>query len=215
MGVLQETPPSSVQLTEDTTTAQMAELEGTGCMGELLKAEHGAEELYQAGFTLPDLRYYPGISLDDLVQAGFTISQLHEAGASLMQLEQSFPAAALRASLDLTEEETAILAARQLWRAGFTAKHLRQTAFSAAQLRQAGFEITDLVTAGFTTKQLHEAGFSLNFKRPFCCLTPKSRLSGAQSPAVAERRVFRAAAPPGFAQAQLHLAEEVKNAFLW
>ena len=152
---------------------------------QLKDALFGASDLKIAGFTAKQLvddvqpsGYYP---LEHLVTAGYTATELRDAGFVLAELTTfPFNATQLKNALFTAAELKGDFTLTQLVAAGFTATQLKNALFTAEQLvgvntpvgtsgtpftlevlAQAQYNIASLKSAGFTTTELYPTYFSL------------------------------------------------------
>ena len=112
---------------------------GFESVSDLKNAGCTVAELIEAGFTASDIKKAgcdrtAGFQISDIIKEGFTVSELKEAGCTAAELKD----------------------------AGFTISDLKGISFTVTELKDAGFSVPELVEAGFTVSDLLRAGIDLS-----------------------------------------------------
>mmetsp|Transcript_147388 Transcript_147388/g.274698 ORF Transcript_147388/g.274698 Transcript_147388/m.274698 type:complete len:505 (+) Transcript_147388:73-1587(+) len=130
-------------------------------LSEVFSCEFTAAHMLQAGYSLIQLHEH-GCSACDLRQRGFTAKQMIAAGFRTKELHEAFNASELHtAGYSLAELRKQGLSGGQLQECGFTAKEMLEAGFSSTDLLEA-FNASELRTAGhaFAFNELKEAGYA-------------------------------------------------------
>lgn len=140
---------------------------------ELLNAGYTASDFRGAGVTargLHDLLLSIHGSqrilaiLRDLLDAGYSLSELHEAGCHLsdLRLLSYFTVHELQgAGYTLSEFLSAGYTVTEILQLGFCVRDLKAAGCGAAQLKDVGYKALDLKVAGYTLYKIKQAGYTV------------------------------------------------------
>ena len=114
--------------------------------------KYSLSEIREAGYTAAEAKTISGIRPSSLRHAGYTGTQMVEAGYGARDLRKAGfgPLTLLDAGLD----------AADLYRVGYSASSLRRAEVSATTLREAGAEAIALLRGGYDLAPMREAGYS-------------------------------------------------------
>lgn len=109
------------------------------------------QDLMNLGYTTEDLKN-AGFTADELKNSGVTIDELKAAGFTANDLQQ--------AGFGVTDLRNAGFTIQDLQASGYSLKDLQQAGVSIADLRSNGVSVSELKASGFTATELKASGLS-------------------------------------------------------
>jgi intracellular multiplication protein IcmE len=139
-------PASELQASQSSCAVIPSQMDMGPCSLSAIK------EARDKGETAGQIRAKDHCSAAIMKAAGFTASQLKDAGYSAKELKD--------AGFTPSELRNAGFTAKELKDAGFSAQDLKDAGFTAKQLKDAGFSASALKAAGYSDRAIADAGFS-------------------------------------------------------